>query len=144
MPPYYYDTCTYVVGYSLSMLFLTSFMASLGSVCAMYYMDVHPRVKQIVDLQNNLELFEGELATVRDETDEEYTRRRRAEADVEQLQNDLAIARAELQQAQEELHVSKHDNDIYAISVYLGMIAIALYGLYRLVGPFSTSDRTEL
>ena len=62
----------------------------------------------------------------------------------EQLQNDLAIARAELQRAQEELHVSKHDNDIYAISVYLGMIAIALYGLYRLVGPFSTSDRTEL
>ena len=142
MPPYY-DTCVHV-GYSLSMLFLTSLMASLGSVCAMYYTDVYPKEKQSVEIQNNLELFEEELNAVREEESHEHSRRRVAEADIGQLRNDLAIARAELQQAREELHVSKRDNDIYAISIYLVMIAIALYGLYRVVGPFSTSDRTEL
>ena len=142
MPPYYYDTCIHV-GYSMTMLFLTSFMASLGCVCAMYYTDVYPREKRIVDLQNSLELVEGELTTVREEESQEHTRRRLAEVDIGQLRNDLEIAQAELRRAQEDLHISKRDNDIYTVVGYLSIMLMGFYGIYRIVGPLQLY-RTEL
>ena len=144
MPPYYYsDTCLYV-GYSLVTLFLTSLGAAFGTMCAMYYTDVYPREKQIVQLRADLELFEGELDTVREEQSQEHSRRRMAEADSNQLQNDLLVTQGELQLVRDELHVAKRDNEIYAVTVYIGIILMGFYGIYCIVGPFGTSDRTEL
>jgi hypothetical protein len=144
MPPYYYsDTCVYV-GYSLATLFLTSLSATFGTMCAIYYTDVYPREKQIVQLRADLELFEGELDTVRAEESQEHSRRHRAEADSNQLRNDLLVAQGELQRVRDELHVAKRDNEIYTVAVYISIIIMGFYGIYCIVGSFGTSDRTEL
>jgi hypothetical protein len=110
----------------------------------MYYTDIYPREKQIVQLRADLELFEGELDTVREEESQEHQRRRNIQDELELAQQELAVAQYELNRNRHDLHVANRDNKIYIVFTYMVILVSVFLAVYNYRGALGTSDRTEL
>ena len=144
MPPLYYtDTCVYV-GYSFMTLFLASLFSACGAACAITYVDVVPRQKTIVQLENSIEILEGEINAIHETEGQEYVRRQSVEDELAQVRRELVLAQSELRLERDDLRIAKRDNDIYATIVYSSLIFVSLYLLSFGIKSFGTSDRTEL